>query len=299
MQQKIKILDHHEAIKIAAGEVVERPAHIIKELIENSIDAGAHNISLHLSAAGKDSIKITDDGCGMSPSDAKLCFAHHATSKISTVNELTSIITYGFRGEALASIASVSHVELITKTADCKLATQIKLEFGQQIAPTQTNHPTGTTLIITKLFDNVPARKKFLKADDTEWNLIVTIFQAFCLRYPAINFKLFHNDYLAYNCPATTQLKIRCAQLWSNQLHEQLLEIPTVTEQKITVSGAISNMHYHRFNRGQIFTFVNNRWVKNHELSKAVLKGYEGVLPAQKFPAAFFVYRYRSDNHRY
>lgn len=285
--QKIKILDPSEAIKIAAGEVIERPAHIIKELIENSIDAGAKNISLHLQSAGKDLIKITDDGYGMSPDDAKICFAHHATSKISTVHDLNTIITYGFRGEALSSIASVSHVVLITKTQDEKIATEIKLQHGKIQEMSQTSHATGTTLIISHLFDNVPARKKFLKSDETEWNFIVSIIQAFCLRYPQIHFKVFHNDMMAYNCPATQKLTTRCAQLWNNNLHDQLLELTPSTVQGISLSGAISNQTYHRFNRGQIFTFVNNRWVKNSELFKGILKGYDGVLPVQKFPAAF------------
>lgn len=287
MTQTIKILDPHEAIKIAAGEVIERPANIIKELLENSIDAQAKNITLHLYAAGKDLIKITDDGCGMSPDDAKLCFAHHATSKINSVNDLTSIVTYGFRGEALSSIAAVSHVELISKTESEKLATHIKIAHGTLIDQTTRSHQTGSTFIISQLFDNIPARKKFLKTDDTEWNLIVTIFQAFALRYPQINFKMFHNDHLAYNCPATLQIKTRCAQLWTNQLHEQLLELTPTIQNDINISGAISSIHYHRFNRGQIFTFVNNRWVKNQELFKGILKGYDGVLPNQKFPAAF------------
>lgn len=287
MQQKIKILDPHEAIKIAAGEVIQRPANIIKELIENSIDAGAKNISLYLQAAGKDLIKITDDGCGMSEQDSKLCFAHHATSKISSVNDLSTITTYGFRGEALSSIASVCNVELITKTESDTLATQIKFEHGKFISQTQINHPVGTTFIVSKLFENIPARKKFLKTDDTEWNLIISIIQAFGLRYPSIYFKIFHNNYLAYNCPATEQLKTRCAQLWSNNLHEQLIDLTPTTQHKITATGTISNTQYFRFNRGQIFTFVNNRWVKNQELYKAILKGYQGVLPLQKFPAAF------------
>lgn len=285
--QKIKILDPHEAIKIAAGEVIERPAHIIKELIENSIDAGAKHITLHLQNAGKDFIKISDDGCGMSELDAKLCFTHHATSKIQTVHDLPNILTYGFRGEALSSIACVSHVELITKTETEKLATQIKLQHAKLMEQTQTSHPTGTTLIISDLFENIPARKKFLKSDETEWNLIVTIIQAFALRYPEINFKVFHNDQMAYNCSATVKITTRCAQLWQNNLHDQLLELTPSTHQNITISGAISNPHYHRFNRGQIFTFVNNRWVKNTELFKGILKGYDGVLPLQKFPAAF------------
>ena len=285
--QKIKILDPAEAIKIAAGEVIERPAHIVKELIENSIDAGAKNITLHLQNAGKNFIKITDDGCGMSPLDAKLCFAHHATSKISNVHDLQTIATYGFRGEALSSIACVSNVVLITKTEQEKAATSIKLEQAKLIEQTQTSHPTGTTLVISHLFDNVPARKKFLKSDETEWNLIVTIIQAFALRYPNINFKIFHHDTMAFNCPATDKIQTRSAQLWNNNLHEQLLELEPASEGCITISGAISDVHYARFNRGQIFTFVNNRWVKNSELLKGILKGYDGVLPLQKFPAAF------------
>jgi len=286
-QQKIKILDPHEAIKIAAGEVIERPANIIKELLENSIDAGATSISIHLSAAGKDLIKIIDNGCGMSDIDAKLCFAHHATSKIKSVNDLSSITTYGFRGEALSSIAAVSTVELMTKTEDQKLGTHIKIQHSTCIDQTSIAHQTGTTFIITDLFANIPARKKFLKSDDTEWNQIVSIFQAFCLRYLQISFKLFHNDTLSYHCPATSSIMIRCAQLWSGNLHDQLIAVPQVTEKQITIHGAISTPHYYRFNRGQIFTFVNNRWVKNHELTKGILQGFDGVLPHQKYPAAF------------
>lgn len=285
--QKIKILDPQEAIKIAAGEVVERPSHILKELIENSIDAGATQITIQCKKAGKDLLSIIDNGCGMSPLDAHLCFAHHATSKITTVHDLESINTYGFRGEALSSIASVAKVQLTTKTDSDKSATQLTLQNGAVIDEQLVAHPTGTTLIITHLFDTIPARKKFLKSDDTEWNGIVAIFQAFCLRYPAIQFKLFHNDNLAYNCPATTNILQRCAQLWSNELHGHLIEIEQTSKNNITISGATSKSHYHRYNRNQIFTFVNNRWVKNIELSRAIIKGYQNVLPSQKYPATF------------
>lgn len=285
--QKIKILDPQEAIKIAAGEVVERPAHILKELIENSIDAGATQITIQSKKAGKDLLSIIDNGSGMSPLDARLCFAHHATSKITTVHDLESINTYGFRGEALSSIASVARVQLTTKTDSDKSATQITIQNGSIIDEQLVAHPTGTTLIITNLFDTIPARKKFLKSDDTEWNGIVSIFQAFCLRYPAIQFKLFHNDNLAYNCPATTNILQRCAQLWSNELHDQLLEIEPTEKNNISISGATSKSHYHRYNRNQMFTFVNNRWVKNIELSRAIIKGYQNVLPTQKYPATF------------
>lgn len=285
--QKIKILDPQEAIKIAAGEVVERPSHILKELIENSIDASANQITIQCKKAGKEFLSIIDNGYGMSPEDAQLCFAHHSTSKLTTVHDLESITTYGFRGEALSSIAAVAKVQLTTKTNDDKSATHIILQNGVIIDKQTVAHPTGTTLVITHLFDAIPARKKFLKSDDTEWNAIVAIFQAFCLRYPTIQFKLFHNENLAYNCPSTTNILQRCAQLWSNELHGQLIEIDTTTKNNITLSGAISKSHYHRYNRNQIFTFVNNRWVKNIELSRAIIKGYQNVLPAQKYPAAF------------
>lgn len=288
MAQTIKILDPQEAIKIAAGEVIERPAHILKELIENSIDAQASTITIHVKSAGKDEISICDNGSGMSPDDALLCFAHHATSKISTIHDLQTIVTYGFRGEALSSIASVSHVELITKTAEEKSATHLVLLEGKIIQQTIAAREIGTTLTITNLFASIPARKKFLKSDDTEWNLILSIFQAFCLRYTNIHFKLFHNGHLSYNCPATNgEIKTRCAQLWSGNLDQQLLDLAPKNEKTISVTGAISTPHYYRFNRGQIFTFVNNRWVKNIEITKGIIKGYNGVLPSQKYPAAF------------
>lgn len=285
--QKIKILDPQEAIKIAAGEVVERPSHILKELIENSIDAGATTITIHCKKAGKEFLSITDNGFGMSPEDARLCFAHHATSKITTVHDLESINTYGFRGEALSSIASVAHVELTTKTDNEKSATQLTLESCKIVSETIAAHPTGTTIIITNLFDTIPARKKFLKSDDTEWNAILSIFQAFCLRYCNIQFKLFHDDKLAYNCPITQTIVQRCAQLWNNELHDQLIEFEPSAKNGILLSGATTKSHYHRYNRNQIFTFVNNRWVKNIELSRSILKGYQNVLPNQKYPATF------------
>lgn len=287
LAQTINILDPQEAIKIAAGEVIERPAHIIKELIENSIDAQATSISIYTTAAGKKKIEVSDNGIGMSPEDARLCFAHHATSKISTVHDLESIITYGFRGEALSSIASVSSVKLLTKTADMQSATLIDMQHGKLSEQGLGARQTGTTITITDLFSSIPARKKFLKSDDTEWNLIVSIFQAFCLRYLNIHFKLFHNDHLSYNCPPTTELKTRCAQLWSNSIDNHIITLTPHTEKNISISGAICSPHYHRFNRGQIFTFVNNRWVKNIEITKGVIQGYDGVLPQNKYPAAF------------
>lgn len=287
MQQKIKILDPHEAIKIAAGEVIERPAHIIKELAENSIDAGAKNISLYIESAGKNSIKIVDDGCGMSADDAVLCFAHHATSKITTVNDLQHIATFGFRGEALSSIASMSSIVLTTRSSDEKIGTCVTIEYGKIVSVSQVAHQVGTTILINNIFGNMPARKKFLKSDDTEWNAIVSMFQAFCLKFLTVHFKLFHNTHLAYNCSPSETMMMRCAQLWSGTLHDRLLNVSSKPSDEIVVAGVISKADYYRFNRGQIFIFVNNRWVKNQEVVKGVLQGYDGVLPHQKYPAAF------------
>ncbi len=293
--QKIIILDPHEAIKIAAGEVVERPAHILKELIENSIDAAATEISIHVAKAGKESLAITDNGHGMSSIDARLCFIHHATSKITCLQDLQTITTHGFRGEALTSIAAVATVELTTKTDLEKSATHIIMAFGNLQKEDLVAHPTGTTICVSKLFDQIPARKKFLKSDETEWHAIVTIVQAFCLRYTHIHFKLFHNNHLFYNCPKTTNIIDRCVQLWHTQLHDKLITIPPTTKQHITLHGATSKPDYFRYNRNQVFIFVNNRWVKNIELFRAIMKGYQQVLPAQKYPATILAIELSND----
>lgn len=285
--QKIKILDPQEAIKIAAGEVIERPGHILKELIENSIDAGASQITIHTQQAGKKELTIIDNGSGMSPQDAKLCFAHHATSKINKVQDLETVATYGFRGEALSSVTAVATVEITTKTAEDKVATYLTIQDGAITSESTSAHPTGTTIKVQNLFENIPARKKFLKTNETEWNQLVAIFQAFCLRYCNIHFKMFHDGKLSYNCPASNNITQRSAQLWSNNLHDQLINIETTEKNNLKVSGAISKSHYHRYNRNQIFTFVNNRWVKNIDISRAIIKGYQKVLPPQKYPAAF------------
>lgn len=260
---------------------------MLKELIENSIDAGATQITIHTQQSGKKLLSINDNGSGMSPEDAKICWAHHATSKISKLQDLETIHTYGFRGEALSSITAVATVQIVTKTKQQKSAIDLTLKYGNLINETKSAHSTGTTITITNLFDNVPARKKFLKSNDTEWNGLISIFQAFCLRYQNIHFKLFHDNKLAYNCPSTDSIVQRCAQLWSNDLHDKIIKIDPATERNITISGAISTSHYHRYNRNQIFTFVNNRWVKNIELSRSIIKGYQNVLPPQKYPAAF------------
>lgn len=284
--QTIKQLPAHEAQKIAAGEVVERPANVVKELIENSIDAGATKISIYCDDAGKKLIRVVDNGSGMSGEDARLCFALHATSKITSVDDLENLTSFGFRGEALASIAAISKTTLITKRAEQEVGTKVTIEGGiiqniEDVACT-----SGTDIAIHDLLFNVPARQKFLKKEETEWRHIVQLFQAFCLDYQHIHFQLFAENKNVHNCPPADSLFTRLAQLWEHSFTEHMLELQAHTHKNISITGAISNHHHARYDRNSIYLFVNKRWVKNSTLSRALVKGYLNVLPAGRYPAA-------------
>lgn len=291
---KIKILPPQEAQKIAAGEVVERPANVVKELIENSIDAGATQISLYIKKAGKELIRVIDNGCGMSTEDAKLSFHLHATSKISTINDLQTIRSFGFRGEALSSISSVSTVTLQTKqqSEEQDLGTLLEYSHDEVLREEHISMPAGTDISVADLFYNIPARKKFLKRDETEWNQIQAIFHAFCLSNLNIHFKLFNNEKLILNAPPVKTVKDRTSQIWGYNFSQNLLPLSqnqTAISRHtwFSFSGFISNHNFWRYGKTHIFFFVNNRWIKNLELSKALMKGYLNVLPPQKFPAGF------------
>lgn len=283
---KIKVLPQHEACKIAAGEVVERPANVVKELVENSLDAGATFIEIYLAKSGKDLIRVVDNGCGMSAEDSKLCFAHHATSKISTVEDLDTINSFGFRGEALSSISSVSKVTLVTMEKESQSGVQTMLEDGKVILQEDIASDIGTDIKIENLFYNLPARQKFLKKDETEWRQVMQLFHAFVFDYERVHFKLFSDDRLIYNCPPVQKLSERLAQLWDSNISENLLEVSGKDEHGVEVRGVISNHQVFRYNRANMFCFVNSRLVKNYELSRAILKGYTNVLPNGKYPAA-------------
>lgn len=281
----IKLLSEHEAQKIAAGEVVERPANVVKELVENSIDAGAKSISISIEQAGKKMIKVVDDGCGMSPEDARLSFLHHATSKITTVDDLNTIHTFGFRGEALAAISAVARVTLISKDASTHQGTRLEIEKNNIVQESIVACPTGTDIAIRDLFYNLPVRKKFLRSDTTELNHINLLFQAFCFSFPAIHFKLFVDNKLLYNCPTTAQHAPRLTQLWESLAYEHMIELDSTPDDQHThLHGIISNHQLSRFDRNHIFFFVNNRWVKNYQLTRALMQGYEHILPKGKFP---------------
>jgi DNA mismatch repair protein MutL len=283
---RIKQLPAHEAQKIAAGEVVERPANVVKELVENSLDAKASTITISIEDAGKALIRVVDDGCGMGQEDARLCFAHHATSKITTVNDLPTLTTFGFRGEALSSISAVSHVTLITKEESAAQGTQLTLEAGTITTSNSITCNNGTDISISQLFFNVPARKKFLKTRETEQRQIVLLFQAFCFDYLDVHFKLIVDGTQLFNCPATFSLQERVAQIWDHTVAGQMVSLTPVQNSKdIGLHGIVSNHTYGRYDRSGIFFFVNKRWVKNASLSKALLKGYMNVLQPDRFPS--------------
>ncbi len=284
---KIKQLSAHEAQKIAAGEVVERPANIVKELIENSLDAGATAITIMVEDGGKKLLRIIDNGCGMDVQDAHMCFVKHATSKVECIEDVTHVQTHGFRGEALASVAAVGRVTLLTKEATAlegiKLEVENSIIISESIAP----HTTGTDISVKDLFFNIPARQKFLKSRDTEWRHVLQLVTAFCLDYPDIHFKLFSESKQILNCPPVHSLHERCEQIFDTTASRQLLAITaTKDNQRITIEGIISHHQILRYDRNDLYFFVNKRWVKNHKLGTALIKGYKNLLPASRYPVA-------------
>jgi len=279
---KIKQLSPHEAQKIAAGEVIERPANIVKELVENSIDAGATRITIYVEDGGKQLIRVVDNGCGMDSADAQICFDRHATSKITHVAELETIDTFGFRGEALASIASVSTITLLTKEEQSLEGTCITSKPGMPMEVHSAACATGTDISIADLFFNIPARKKFLKATQTEWRAIQLLFNAFCFDYPHIHFALFSEGKQIHNCPSSTDIKNRALQLFEPVTHRHLLE--TSVNGDISLYTVISDHQHYRYDRSGLYFFVNKRWVKNQHLSSALIKGYANVIPNGRYP---------------
>jgi DNA mismatch repair protein MutL len=282
---RIQILPEHEARKIAAGEVVERPASVAKELLENAIDAGATEITLAVHDGGRSSLMMRDNGCGMSREDAKLSVEHHATSKIRSVDELTSIETFGFRGEALSSIASVSKLTLITREENAQEGYQLILHAGTLISEGAVAANKGTCISIEDLFYNVPARKKFVKQRDTEWRAIYQLMQAYALAYPQIAFTLSHDGNMIWNARQSDTLLERAAQIFERDVAQHMFSLELYTTQNVTISGIVTDHQCARYDRRLIFSFVNGRWVKNTILSKALIAAYHHVLPAGKSPA--------------
>ncbi len=284
---KIKILPDNLANQIAAGEVVERPASVVKELVENALDAGATRLQIDIELGGRRLIKISDDGTGMVRDDAILAFERHATSKIKTLEDLAKIATLGFRGEALASIASVAKVELITKTLDSEAATRVVIEGGRLIDVKDAPRSTGTTLTVRDLFFNTPARRKFMRSEATENYHLTNIVQHYALANPAIAFTLTNNGREVLRLSPAKDLRERAYQIFGSQMVESLLKVEGGREFVAKITGFVSAPRERRTTRDGQYFFINGRFVKDRIIAGGLLEGFRAVLPHGVYPVAF------------
>lgn len=285
MSDIIQLLPDHVANQIAAGEVVQRPASVVKELLENAIDANAHSIKLIIKDAGKILVQVIDDGLGMSTTDARLSFERHATSKIKKAEDLFNLHTNGFRGEALASIAAVAHVELKTKQENQEVGTLLKIEGSKIVTQEVTATNKGTSVAVKNLFFNIPARRNFLKSNTVETRHIVNEFQRIALAHPAIAFSFYHNDSEMYNLPKQN-FRQRIVAIFGKKTNEKLVPINEKTE-VLEISGFIAKPAYAKKNRGEQFFFVNNRFIKNAYLHHAITNAFEGLIASDVTPSYF------------
>lgn len=281
----IQLLPDHVANQIAAGEVVQRPASVVKELMENAVDAKATDIKLIIKDAGKSLIQVVDNGIGMNVTDARLCFERHATSKIRNAEDLFSLYTKGFRGEALASIAAIAHVEMKTRQADDELGTHIVIEGGKFVSQDVTVVPQGTSFSVKNLFFNIPARRNFLKSDTVELRHIVDEFQRVSMAHPSINFSMYHNGGEMFHLPASN-LRQRIVNIFAGKTNEKLVPVKEDTE-IVKLEGFVTKPEYAKKNRGEQFFFVNDRFIKSGYLHHAVMSAYEGLLKEGCQPGYF------------
>ena len=284
---KIKILPENLANQIAAGEVVERPASVVKELIENSIDAGASRVEIDIELGGRRMMRVSDDGVGMVRDDAILAFERHATSKISTLEDLAAIGTLGFRGEALASIASVAKVELITKMEADPAATRVTVEGGRLIDVKDAARATGTTISVRDLFYNTPARRKFMRSEATENYHLASIVTHYALAHPEIAFTLLNNGREVLRVSPARDLRERAFQIFGGGLLDSLLPVSGGRDFIAKVSGFISAPRERRTTRDAQYFFVNQRFVRDKTIAGGLLEGYRSVLPHGVYPVAF------------
>lgn len=282
MPDIIQLLPDSIANQIAAGEVVQRPASAVKELIENSLDAGATTISLIVKDAGKSLIQVIDNGVGMSETDARMSLERHATSKIRKTEDLFTLRTMGFRGEALASIAAVSQFELKTRQATQELGTHITVEGSEVKSQTPVSCAAGTSISVKNLFYNIPARRNFLKSNPIEMRHIIEEFQRLALAYHSISFSLYHSDELIYELPPA-KLSQRIIALFGKSFQNQLAPCKEDTEM-VRVTGYVGRPESARKTRGEQFIFVNQRFIRNNYLNHAVTAAFEGLLPEGNFP---------------
>jgi DNA mismatch repair protein MutL len=282
MSDVIKLLPDAIANQIAAGEVIQRPASVVKELLENSVDSGAKNIQLIIKDAGRALIQVVDDGCGMSETDARMCFERHATSKIKKIEDLFSLYTFGFRGEAMASIAAVAQVEMKTKQHDKEVGTILIVEGSKVILQEQTATNSGTSISVKNLFYNVPARRNFLKSNQIETKHILDEFVHVALANPSIFFSLHHNGIEVYHLKAAN-IRQRIVNIFGKNYNEKLVPIEEITDY-VSVRGFIGKPEVSKKTRGEQFFFVNNRFIKNNFLNYAITKAYDGLITDKSFP---------------
>ncbi|WP_443937751.1 DNA mismatch repair endonuclease MutL [Pedobacter sp. MW01-1-1] len=282
MTDIINLLPDAVANQIAAGEVVQRPASAVKELLENSIDAGADKIQLVIKDAGKGLIQIIDNGCGMSVTDARMCFERHATSKVKKAEDLFAIRTMGFRGEAMASIAAIAQVEMKTRRHEDEIGTCVTIEGSTVVSQEPIATPPGTQILVKNLFYNVPARRNFLKSNPVEMRHIMDEFQRVAMAHPAIAFSLHHDGTEIFNLPKG-KLKQRIVHLFGNNYNERLVPVEEETS-IITLNGYIGKPAFAKKTRGEQFFFVNNRFIKDAYLNHAVSSAFEDLLPDDSFP---------------
>lgn len=276
MSSIIQLLPDHVANQIAAGEVVQRPASVIKELLENAVDAKASEIKVIIKDAGKTLIQVIDNGIGMSVTDSRLCFERHATSKIRLAEDLFALHTKGFRGEALASIAAIAHVEMKTKQESEELGTCIVIEGSRFVSQDVAVLPKGTSFSVKNLFYNIPARRNFLKSDTVEYRHITDEFERVALAHPSIGFILYHNGSEMFNLPVSN-LRQRIVNIFGGRTNEKLVPVTEITE-IVGITGFIGKPEFAKKGRGEQFFFVNNRYIKSGYLHHAVMAAYEGML---------------------
>lgn len=285
MSDIIQLLPDHVANQIAAGEVVQRPASVVKELLENAIDAGSSSIKLILKDAGKTLIQVIDNGKGMSVTDARLSFERHATSKIRSAEDLFQLHTKGFRGEALASIAAIAHVEMKTKLDNQELGTHIKIEGSKVTYQEMTSTSTGTSISVKNLFYNIPARRNFLKSDTVETRHIIDEFQRVALAHPEIAFSLHHNNNEVYRL-LESNLRKRVVSIFGSKMNEKLVPIEESTDM-ISINGFVAKPEFAKKKRGEQFFFVNDRFVKSSYLHHAVVTAFDSLLEHGCHPSYF------------
>ena len=285
MADIIQLLPDSVANQIAAGEVIQRPASVVKELVENAVDAQANSISVNIKDAGKTLIQVIDNGIGMTETDARLSFERHSTSKIKSADDLFAIKTMGFRGEALASIAAIAHVELKTKQARQEIGTHLQIEGSRAVSQEPISCTTGSNFAIKNLFYNVPARRKFLKSNTAEFGHIINEFQRVALANPDIEFRLYHNESEVYILPPSN-IRQRIVNIFGKKTNQNLIPLQSNTS-IVTIKGFIGKPENARKKPGEQFFFINNRYMRNPYLNKAILNAYDQILPPDTIPSYF------------